>query len=171
MLYFDIETNGLYDNVTKAHCMVIIDEADNITTYRPHECAKGAARLLKALREGHFICGHNVIDYDIPVFEKLFSDFVVDRKYRHLVVDTLVLARLIYGNIKDSDAGRMRVGKLPSKLYGSQSLKAWGYRLGELKGTYAEEHEDAWAEFNEDMLTYCVPVSYTHLTLPTILRV
>ena len=156
MLYFDIETNGLYDNVTKAHCMVIIDEADNITTYRPHECAKGAARLLKALREGHFICGHNVIDYDIPVLERLFSDFVVDRKYRHLVVDTLVLARLIYGNIKDSDAGRMRVGKLPSKLYGSQSLKAWGYRLGELKGTYAEEHEDAWAEFNEDMLTYCV---------------
>lgn len=155
MLFFDIETNGLYYSVTKAHCMVIIDQDGNISKYRPHEVQEGAKRLLDALAGGDFICGHNVINYDIPVLEKLYPDFVVDRKYRPQVIDTLVIARLIYGNIKDSDVGRMRVGTLPKNLYGKQSLKAWGYRLGNLKGTYAEQ-EDAWEQFNEEMLSYCV---------------
>lgn len=155
MLFFDIETNGLYWDVTKAHCLVIIDQDNNKTEYRPYEVQKGAQRLLKALREGDFICGHNVINYDLPVLEKLFDDFKIPRKYRPQVIDTLVLARLIYGNIKDYDAPKVRKGLLPGSLYGSQSLKAWGYRLGELKGTYAATHEDAWAEFNEDMLSYC----------------
>lgn len=155
MLFFDIETNGLYYSVTKAHCMVIIDQDGNISKYRPHEVQEGAKRLLDALAGGDFICGHNVINYDIPVLEKLYPDFVVDRKYRPQVIDTLVIARLIYGNIKDSDAGRLKVGTLPRNLYGKQSLKAWGYRLGNLKGTYAEQ-EDAWEQFNEEMLSYCV---------------
>ena len=38
---------------------------------------------------------------------------------------------------------------------GRQSLKAWGYRLGELKGTYGEQ-ENAWDSFSEEMLSYCV---------------
>lgn len=156
MLFFDIETNGLYQNVTKAHCMVIIDQDGNISEYRPQEVHSGALRLLKALNEGELICGHNIIDYDIPVLEKLYDDFRVPRNLRQYVVDTLVLSRLLYGNIADSDYGRAEVGRLPKNLIGKQSLKAWGYRLGNLKGTYAEEHEDAWAEFNEDMLTYCV---------------
>ena len=155
MLFFDIETNGLYYSVTKAHCMVIIDQDGNISKYRPHEVQEGAKRLLDALAGGDFICGHNVINYDIPVLEKLYPDFVVDRKYRPQVIDTLVIARLIYGNIKDSDTGRLKVGTLPRNLYGKQSLKAWGYRLGNLKGTYAEQ-EDAWEQFNEEMLSYCV---------------
>ena len=155
MLFFDIETNGLYYSVTKVHCMVIIDQDGNISKYRPHEVQEGAKRLLDALAGGDFICGHNVINYDIPVLEKLYPDFVVDRKYRPQVIDTLVIARLIYGNIKDSDAGRLKVGTLPRNLYGKQSLKAWGYRLGNLKGTYAEQ-EDAWEQFNEEMLSYCV---------------
>ena len=119
--------------------MVIIDQDGNISKYRPHEVQEGAKRLLDALAGGDFICGHNVINYDIPVLEKLYPDFVVDRKYRPQVIDTLVIARLIYGNIKDSDVGRMKVGTLPKNLYGKQSLKAWGYRLGNLKGTYAEQ--------------------------------
>ena len=61
---------------------------------------------------------------------------------RDCVIDTLVLARLIYANIKDTDIGLMKSGRLPKKLYGSHSLKAYGYRMGELKGTYGEQ-EDA----------------------------
>lgn len=156
MLFFDIETNGLYYDVTKAHCLVIIDQDNNTTEYRPQEVHKGAARLLKALSEGDFIVGHNIINYDLPVLEKLFGDFYIPRRFRPQIIDTLVLARLIYGNIKDSDAGRLRKGSLPGTLYGSQSLKAWGYRLGELKGNYAAEHENAWESFNEEMLSYCV---------------
>lgn len=156
MLWFDIETDGLLNTLTTAHCMVIIDDNDNVTRYRPHEVHDGAMRLLNALHEGDTICGHNIIDFDIPALEKLYEDFRVDRKYRPQVVDTLVLCRLQYGNIKDLDAPKIRAGTFPRPLFGKQSLKAWGYRLGNLKGTYAEEHEDAWREFNEEMLEYCV---------------
>lgn len=157
MLFFDIETDGLLDTVTQAHCLVIIDEYDNVTKYRPSEVRQGAKRLLEAIREGDFICGHNIINFDIPALTKLYSDtFTVPYKLQKNVVDTLVLSRLIYGNIKDSDSGLLRIGKLPGKLYGSHSLKAWGYRLGELKGSYAEETTDAWAQYSEEMLTYCV---------------
>ena len=155
MLYFDIETDGLLANATQVHCMVIIDQDNNVFKYRPHEITKGTNKLLDALRVGEPICGPNIINFDIPALEKFVPSFKVLRENRPLIIDTLVLCRLIYGNIKDSDAGRLRKG-FPPVLFGRQSLKAWGYRLGEFKGTYAEETEDAWAKFNEEMLTYCV---------------
>lgn len=156
MLFFDIEANGLLDTVTAAHCMVIIDDEGNVTKYRPAEVEQGALRLLEAIKAGSYICGHNIIKYDIPALEKLFPAFKVPYSLQHLCVDTLVLSRLIYGNIKDMDTGLMKAGRLPKNLYGSHSLKAWGYRLGELKGTYSEDTEDAWLHFSEEMLNYCV---------------
>ena len=42
---------------------------------------------------------------------------------------------------------------LPPKLYGSHSLKAWGYRLGNNKGEFAEETD--WQTFSPEMLNYC----------------
>ena len=152
ILFFDIETNGLYYDVDKAHCMVI--KENGVTTrYRPSEVHEGALRLLQAMSEGSYICGHNIINYDLPTLEKLYPDFKIPRKLRKFVIDTLVLSRLVFSNIKDLDAPLLRTGKLPGKLYGSHSLKAWGYRLGVLKGTYGEQ-DDAWAEFTEEMLEY-----------------
>ena len=155
MLYFDIETDGLLDNVTKGHCLVIIDEQNNISAYRPDDFKKGAMRLIAALRDGECICGHNIINYDCAVLAKLYPEFHIKREWRPQVLDTLVLSRLICGNIEDTDHARVRNGTLPAKLIGRQSLKAWGYRLGELKGTYGEQ-EDAWDSFSEEMLSYCV---------------
>ncbi len=155
MLYFDIETDGLLDNVTKGHCLVIIDEQNNISAYRPDDFKRGAMRLIAALRDGESICGHNIINYDCAVLAKLYPEFRIKREWRPQVLDTLVLARLICGNVEDTDHARVRNGTLPAKLLGRQSLKAWGYRLGELKGTYGEQ-EDAWDSFSEEMLSYCV---------------
>lgn len=153
MLIFDLEANGLLDTLTKIHCLVISDGNER-TCYRPHEVEEGVKRLYNAVMSGEEIIGHNIIDYDIPAMNKVFPWFTVPYNKRSFVVDTLVLSRLIYSNINDIDAGMLRSGKLPGKLYGSHSLKAWGYRLGELKGTYAEDTEDAWAVFSEEMLTY-----------------
>lgn len=156
-LFFDIETDNLYKNVSIAHCLVIIDDEDKVSRYtHPQGVHEGALRLLKALSEGDFICGHNIIDYDIPVLEKLYPDFRIPREYRGQVIDTLVLSRLQYGDVAEQDFIRLKRGTIPGKLVGSQSLKAWGYRLGVLKGTYGEDHENAWEEFNEEMLEYCV---------------
>ena len=147
MLVFDIETNGLLEDVTKVHCMVIYDtETDEYFEYRPKEIEQGVQKLIS----GDVICGHNVIAFDCPALTKLYGV-----KFDHeKVIDTLVLSRLVFSNLKERDIGLIRKGVLPSNLMGRHSLKAFGYRLGVLKGTYSEDTEDAWAVFNEEMLSY-----------------
>lgn len=154
MMVFDIETNGLYDSVTTLWCMCIYDtDSRQLYRYSPHTVTEGVRKLFRALDSGNTICGHNIINYDLPVLEKLYSWLRVTREQRKQVVDTLVLSRLLYTHMEDTDAPLMRKGVLPSKLYKSHSLKAWGYRLGELKGTYGEQ-EDAWEHYTPEMLDY-----------------
>ena len=154
MLIFDIETNGLLKDVTTLHCMCIKDTSTGIMhRYKPDEVINGVGFLQSAIENNIQICGHNIINYDIPALEKLYDFFHVSYEKQYLIVDTLVLARLIYSNIDTVDLGLMKSGRLPKKLYKSQTLKAWGYRLGELKGTYGEQ-EEAWAVYNDEMLDY-----------------
>lgn len=147
----DIETNGLLDTATKFWCGWIYNsETDEYKGYTDLKEYWNAIDWYGS--HDYNIVFHNGIRYDVPVLKKLKGDhFSFDP--RDCVLDTLVLARLIYSNIKDTDVGLMRTGKLPKALYGSHSLKAYGYRLGELKGTYGEQ-EDAWDTFTDDMYTY-----------------
>lgn len=154
MLIFDIETDGLLDTMTKIHCMSISDGHHNVTGYRPDEIEDGVNRLWEAVNNGEGICGHNIINFDIPAIQKIYPWFDIPRDKRQYVVDTLVMARLVFSNISESDYGAFRHKEMPGSLIGSHTLKAYGYRLGVYKGTYAEDTEDAWAMFNEDMLKY-----------------
>ena len=133
----------------------MISDGTSRTRYTPKTIHEGVQRLQEAIHQDETICGHNIINFDIPAIQLIFPEFNVPREKRHLVVDTLVLSRLCYGDIKDRDSGLLRSGRLPGKLFGSHGLKAWGFRLGVLKGTYAEDTEDAWAIFTEEMLDYC----------------
>lgn len=148
----DIETNGLLRDVTKFWCAWIYDsETDE---YKGYTNLKDYFNSLDFYgTHGYSIVGHNFIKYDIPCLKKLMGkDFKFDPW--EVVVDTLVLGRLVYSNIKDIDVGLMRCGRLPKNLYGNHSLKAYGYRLGELKGTYGEQ-EEAWDSFSDEMYEYC----------------
>lgn len=147
----DIETNGLLDTTTKFWCGWIYDShKDEYKGYTDLNDYWDA--LNKFGCSDYNIVFHNGIRFDIPCLKKLAGDrFSFDP--RDCVLDTLVLARLIYSNIKDTDVGLMRTGKLPKALYGSHSLKAYGYRMGELKGTYGEQ-EDAWDKFTPEMYEY-----------------
>lgn len=154
MLVFDIETNGLYADVTKLFCLSVYDtDTQEMKQYDDVHAEQGVHELYDAWKRGVCLCGHNVINYDLPTLAKLFPWFEITHDMHKDVVDTLVLSRLIYSHIEDMDAGLIRKKQLPSKLYKSHSLKAWGYRLGELKGTYGEE-EDAWACYSPEMLAY-----------------
>lgn len=160
MLIFDIESDGLLDTMKTIHCLSIADSdyeqtgESCITCYRPEEVEWGVKRLWEAVLDGTGICGHNIINFDIPAIQKVYPWFNIPRDKRKNVFDTLVAARLIYANIKDIDFTLYRKGKLPGSLIGTHKLKAWGYRLGVLKGTYAEETEDAWGKFSQEMLDY-----------------
>lgn len=154
MLVFDIETDGLLSTVSKLYCISIGDtETGEIQAYAPEHAEDGVRRLLSHLQQGGQICGHNIINYDIPALEKLFPWFRLTREDEGRVRDTLVLARLIYSNIETLDLGYMKKGTLPGKLYKSNTLEAWGYRLGEHKGDYGKQAE-AWDSYTPEMLEY-----------------
>jgi DNA polymerase I len=148
-LIFDIETDGLLDEVTKVHCLVIKDtETGEVETYVGEhlgQVKKGLYRLMS----GEVISGHNVIKFDIPALQKLYPWFTVDKSK---VFDTLVATRLIWANVKETDNVLLKKGTLPGKLFGSHSLEAWGYRLGNYKGDY----KGGWETFSQEMLDYCV---------------
>lgn len=145
-LIFDLETDGLLDEVTKIHCMVIKNTETGVSTsYAPADIVEGLERL----QSGDIIVGHNIIKYDLPVIHKLYPWFTIDPTK---VFDTLVATRLIWANIKDNDNLLLKEGRLPGKLFGSHSLEAWGYRLGNYKGDY----KGGWETFTQEMLDYCV---------------
>lgn len=148
-IVFDIETDGLLDSVSQLHCgWVYCADTD---AYVPFRDSSGLFNYLdEALGQGYVVVGHNIVKFDLPCLKLLNKKrFKTDPKEQ--VIDTLVMARLIYPEMLERDSKRK---DFPKKLMGSHSLKAWGYRLGELKGTYGEQ-EEAWKEFNEDMLVYC----------------
>jgi hypothetical protein len=172
MLVTDIEANNLLEKVTQFHCGVIYDySTDEYVSYRPWDFSAYLDALEAEVARGGLIVFHNGHKYDAPVLTKL-AKLQLNREFhlpRENVVDTLVLSRLLYANIKDSDMALLRSGKLPGKRFGSHALEAWGYRLGEMKGEYKddfkklleEQGEDyvdgaEWISFNEPMMAYNV---------------
>ena len=143
-LIFDIEADHLLEQVTKVWCIVARDvDTGQIYTFDPDEIEQGLDLLGKA----DCLVGHNIIDYDLRVLKKLY-----DFDYKGEVIDTLVCTRTIWPNIVELD---YQQGNFPQKLTGSHSLKAWGYRLGELKDDFGGDSE-SFGEYSDEMLTYCV---------------
>lgn len=153
-LIFDIETNGFLEDCDTVHCLVIKD----IATGEVFTCHTNAGIYggVEMLQQADLIVGHNVIKFDLPILQKIVPGFSIDPKK---VLDTLVCTRLIWSNLQDTDGPLVQKGSLPQKLWGSQSLQAWGYRLMEYKGDY----EGPWDTFSQEMLDYCIQdVEVTH---------
>lgn len=144
MLIYDIETNGLLETVSIIHCGVTYDTETKVYTNYDN---KQIPQLLKALQDAPSLGGHNIIGYDNEVIKKLYD---IDLNTKE-TCDTLILSRIAYYNLMAIDANSKRV---PPRLKGSHGLKAWGYRLGNNKGTYGEQ-EAAWDVYSESMLEYC----------------
>jgi DNA polymerase I-like protein with 3'-5' exonuclease and polymerase domains len=149
-LFFDIETNGLEDftNLTDLHTVHCLSVYDPMTPKMVTFAGDSIHRGLQALAEADRIVGHNVIKFDIPALKKMygFSPPLVK------VIDTLVLSRCIFSDLRNEDFGR---NNFDPKLVGSHSLKAWGHRMGkQTKLTYGEE-DGAFDHYNEEMKKYC----------------
>ncbi len=143
---FDIETDGLYDEATKIHCISIkVDDAPTeVYAALPLDGVAGTIEQgLALLSKADLLVGHNIINFDIPVILKLYPQWTYNGRR-----DTLILSRLVYPNISLTDANRKTI---PPKLKGSHSLKAWGYRLRKFKG----EIESQWHTLTTEMVEYC----------------
>jgi DNA polymerase-1 len=123
---FDIEANGL--KPTKVW-VIVAQELDTSETHTfSGDTLLSFNDYIAGLGECEII-GHNIIDYDVPVLEKLLgTDFSKCK-----VSDTLVMSRLAN----------------PSRE-GGHSLRNWGDRLNQSKG----DHDD-WDNYSQDMVDYC----------------
>lgn len=160
---FDLESDGLLDKLTKVHSLVLQDadtgemwSCDN--QYRAtiemqgaqvHRCVP-VEMGLRMLMESDQIIGHNIIDFDIPAIQKVYPWFHIDEAK---VFDTLVMSRLIWADLMDRDGPAVQAMRLKPKDRGSHSLRAWGQRLGELKGDFGDTTN--WDEWSPEMQSYC----------------
>ena len=147
-LVFDIETNGLYDDVSEIHCIGVYDtETAQTFTYNDQGHTEPIVRGLAYLEEAPYLVGHNIIGYDIPVIRKLYPWF----EPSGVVMDTLVLSRIYHADILKTDQKR-RWKQMPLQLYGRHSLEAYGHRLGEYKGDYGKTAD--WKHWSQEMEDY-----------------
>lgn len=139
---FDIEADGLYQDVTKIHCVAIQvitdDDKGNVELYTD------IPNAVKVLQGCDLLVAHNGINYDIPVLKKFGYEVNVP------IHDTLIISKLACPDLLMKDQKRVSV---PPRLKGSHSLKAWGYRLRKLKGDFHEEAD--WSIYTDDMGEYC----------------
>ena len=148
-LIFDIETDGLLENVTTIHCLVIYD-LQTKTTYSYNDTGnqEPVSRGIQRLNDADCIIGHNIVGYDLPVIDRLFPWFV-----RPYVVDTLLLSRLYHADMMKLDKHHNWKG-MPLQLYGRHSLESYGHRLNEFKGDFGKDTD--WKEWSQEMEDYCV---------------
>ena len=158
---FDLETDGLLHDATRIHCLSLYWEKDGRSeTFNDEPYADNPKDLPMAsghsittgigwLEVADVLVGHNIIGFDIPIIKRLYPWF----NPRGIIVDTLLLSRLYHPNLLDIDK-RNAHKNMPTKLYGSHSLKAYGYRLGVYKGDFGETSD--WKEWSQEMQDYCV---------------
>ena len=161
-LIFDLESDGLYFAASKIHSLVIKNSEGQMFSCHDHGAYQSNVEGVALLQQGDdskdLLIGHNIINFDLPLIQKLHPTFSFNIDN---VRDTLILSRLAYPNLADRDMGLIKAGKLPPRLRGSHSLKAWGYRLGIYKGDFGETSD--WQNWTPDMQTYCEQdVNVTH---------
>jgi DNA polymerase-1 len=128
-LAFDLEADGL--EPTRIWCIVAKDvDSEYIDRWTINSTLPIQTFLHHALSRADELIGHNIIEFDLPVLQRLTGWAPPDGCK---ISDTLVLSRL----------------SQPDRE-GAHSLRAWGDRLGLPKG----DHKD-WSEYSDDMLRYC----------------
>lgn len=160
MIVFDIESDGLLDEMTVVHCINAKDRSTGkVYSFNEGKYADGSPAPrdgniqdgLNLLANAPSLAGQNIIGFDIPAIRKLYPLWSPPTA----LLDTQVAASVIFTTLKDLDFARLAQGRLPREfqskgLVGRQSLEAWGYRLGEYKGDF----KGPWKDFTPEMDAY-----------------
>jgi DNA polymerase I-like protein with 3'-5' exonuclease and polymerase domains len=136
-IFFDIETNGLdFDDMDVLMVALAVNDEEPRVFLDIEEA-------LKIMDTANLLVGFNIINFDLPVLAQEYN-----WKPKCEVYDVMIATSLIYRDLylADTQNHKWRT-RVPKKLYGSNSLRAWGYRLEELKGDFSSKHD--W-ELNEE---------------------
>ena len=133
----DLEANGLYDTVTKLHCAVASTlDGKDVRRFDNTQMEEFVA-FLKTV---DVWIGHNILQYDIPVVEK-----VLGYKFTGKKVDTLLMSRL--QNPHRTAPPQAKNKKEAMKVHG---LYAWGVRVG-----IDKPEIEYWDEYTPEILHRC----------------
>jgi len=157
----DIEADGLLDVVGRVHCVVVRPVGGGEPIVFHDAPSLGPARRLSTLQaeldRWDIIVGHNFLGYDEAALRRVLGVTVPREK----IYDTQARATVVWPDIKQSDYGRAKRGLIPGSVVGQHSLRAWGYRLANVRGglgkdTLKGEYAGGWEEINAEMVSYCV---------------
>lgn len=146
----DIETELIPpegpQGLKKIFCMGV--KVDNnpakMFTYLYHPDSDGNLEAgLRYINEHKECVGHNIINFDLPVIERLIGKITIP------VHDTLLLAKLCYtkDQLMNMDIG---IEDMPKNMWGRYALKAFGYRFGDNKIEFEQ-----FDKLTSEMITYC----------------
>lgn len=145
---FDIETDGLLDEGSKIHCMVVLCcRTQQVFRFGPNDIRSG----LDLISGADILIAHNGVKFDRPFIEKVYPNIELPP-----LIDTLILSRLFYADMKELDAqyrAKNPAYELPKNMTGRHSLESWGYRLGDYKGDFGKNTD--WKRYTPEMLEYC----------------
>ena len=152
-IIFDLEANGLLNNATRIHYIVLNYVEDNQTdSYNDESPGKGMSspvvRAVQHIEMADYIIGHNILGYDLPLIKSIYHWF----NPVGVIIDTLLLSRLYHPNLLSIDKSRAWP-HMPLQLYGRHSLESYGYRLGEYKGNFSQSTD--WQKWSQEMEDYC----------------
>ena len=159
-MILDLESNGLLNNASRIHCVALHFCDDELTeAYNDEKISTDAKYLpmgnrsittaITTIETADIVVGHNIIGFDLPLIKRLYPFFT----YPPVIIDTLLLSRLYHPNLYDIDK-KQEWKDMPTKLYGSHSLEAYGYRLGLHKGDFGKDTD--WQEWSKEMQDYCI---------------
>ena len=100
-LIFDIETDGLLENVTTIHCLVIhdLETKTNVSRTTTQEIKSRFREAIQRLNDADCIIGHNILSVTTYLFS-INSFLGLIEPY---VVDTLLLSRLYHSDMMKLD--------------------------------------------------------------------
>ena len=157
-IMFDIEADGLLEDVTRIHCLVgrnlLTDEVNRF--YRFDEFSDHSKkdaeldRLVEYIDSATTLVGHNIVGYDLDLLERFYGmnfDSGIN------ILDTLVWSQALYPD-RQLPRGCPPVIVNPvtgiAKKVGPHSVEAWGYRVAKKKPQI-----DDWRFFNRSVLHRC----------------
>lgn len=135
VVVYDIETDGFLDQLTMMSVAWTLDKntGEEIEWLEPD-----VKELVNYINSFDIQVGHHIYGFDIPALE-LLSGLTLETP----VFDTLVAARLRHPDIT-----------------GGHSLRAWGKRLGVLKGTVEDTGDEddiaqVYGVYTSELSQYC----------------
>ena len=151
-IVFDAEADGLLDTVQNVHC-ISIKNIDTGFTQSLYDSTLNKDNIIPLFQNATKVIGHNIINYDIQLFKKVFDIDLVKLLGKEAIEDTYLWSKVLYPDrpmpkgcptsIKNPVTNRL-------KRIGPHGLESWGYRVGEKK---IEIHD--WRLFDEEMLKRC----------------